>query len=76
MDRLVRTFDINSDDFTIYVRKNEEEFKELSRKELDFFNVMDTIITFGDDYAGLIDKVQQNSILPKYKYTIKYEDLN
>lgn len=37
---------------------------------------MDTIITFGDDYAGLIDKVQQNSILPKYKYTIKYEDLS
>lgn len=54
VNRLVRTFDINSDDFTIYVRKNEEEFKELSRKELDFFNVMDTIITFGDDYAGLI----------------------
>lgn len=76
VNRLVRTFDINSDDFTIYVRKNEEEFKELSRKELDFFNVMDTIITFGDDYAGLIDKVQQNSILPKYKYTIKYEDLS
>lgn len=76
VNRLVRTFDINSDDFTIYVRKNEEEFKELSRKELDFFNVMDTIITFGDDYAGLIDKVQQNSILPKYKYTIKYEALS
>lgn len=75
VNRLMRTFDVNSDDFKIYIRKNNEEYKELSRKQLDFFEYMDTVITFGDAYAPKIDAVQGNSIPAKYKYTAKYEDL-
>lgn len=75
INRLTRTFDVNSDDFKIYIRKNNEEFKELSKKELDFFGHMDTIITFGDEYASKIELVRNNSIPTAYKYTAKYETL-
>ena len=75
INRLMRTFDVNSEEFKIYVRKNKDAFKELSRKDLDFFDSMDTIITFGENYASCIDRVLQNSIPSKYKYTKKYEDL-
>lgn len=75
INRLMRTFDVNSEEFKIYVRKNKDAFKELSRKDLDFFDSMDTIITFGENYASCIDRVLQNNIPSKYKYTKKYEDL-
>lgn len=75
INRLMRTFDVNSEEFKIYVRKNKDAFKELSRKDLDFFDSMDTIITFGENYASCIDQVLQNNIPSKYKYTKKYEDL-
>lgn len=75
INRLMRTFDVNSEEFKIYVRKNKDAFKELSRKDLDFFDSMDTIITFGENYASCIDRVLQNNIPSKYKYTKKYEEL-
>lgn len=75
INRLTRTFDVNSEDFKIYIRKNSEDFKELSKKELDFFGHMDTIITFGEDFSSKIDLVRSNSIPSNYQYTAKYEDL-
>lgn len=75
VNRLMRTFDVNASDFKIYVQKNDEPFKELSRKNLSFFDSMDTIITFGDAYASKIDAVNQNDIPNKYKYVKKYEDI-
>lgn len=55
INRLMRTFDVNSEDFKVYVRKNQDVFKELSRKDLNFFDSMDTIITFGEDYVSCIN---------------------
>lgn len=75
VNRLLRTFDVNSDDFKVFVRRNADEFKELSRKELDFFAYMDTVITFGDEYASKIDLINANDISDRYKYTKRYEDL-
>lgn len=75
INRLLRTFDVNSDDFKVFVRKNTDAFKELSRKELDFFAYMDTIITFGEEFSPKIDLILKNSILNQYKYTKRYEDL-
>lgn len=75
INRLMRTFDVNSEDFKVYVRKNQDVFKELSRKDLNFFDSMDTIITFGEDYVSCINQVLQNDIPSQYKYTKKYEDL-
>lgn len=75
INRLVRTFDVNAEDFKIYIRKNKEPFCELSRKDLNFFESMDTIITFGDEYASKITAVINNPIPTKYKFTKKYEDL-
>ena len=75
INRLLRTFDVNSEDFKIFIRKNNEDYKELSRKELNFFEYMDTIITFGDAYKSKIDLVQQNGISQKYKYVAQYDDL-
>ena len=75
VNRLMRTFDVNSSEFKIYVRKNSESYKELTRKDLNFFEYMDTVITFGEAFASKIDEVNQNSISDKYKYTKRYEDI-
>lgn len=75
INRLLRTFDVNSDDFKIFIRKNNEDYKELSRKDLNFFEYMDTIITFGDAYKSKIDLVRQNDISQEYKYVAQYDDL-
>lgn len=75
VNRLMRTFDVNAADFKIYVQKNNEPFKELSRRDLNFFDSMDTIITFGDAFTPKIDAVRQNDIPSNYKYFKKYEDL-
>lgn len=75
VNRLMRTFDVNSSEFKIYVRKNSESYNELTRKDLNFFEYMDTIITFGETFASKIDAVNQNSIPSKYKYTKRYEDI-
>ena len=75
INRLMRTFDVNTDAFKIYVRRNNERFKELSRKDLNFFDNMDTIVTFGDEFSSKIDQIHQNNIPQKYKYAKKYDDL-
>ena len=75
VNRLLRTFDVNADDFKVFVRRNMEDFKELSRKNLDFSSYMDTIITFGEKFASKIDLIRNNEISEQYKYTKKYEDL-
>lgn len=75
VNRLIRTFDVNSTDFKIFIRKNAEPYKELARKGLNFFEYMDTIITFGDEFESKLEEVNQNDIPVKYKYTKKYVDL-
>ena len=75
INRLTRTFDVNSDDFKIFIRKNSEDYIELSRKDLNFFEDMDTIITFGESYKSKASLVEKNNILQEYKYTAQYEKL-
>lgn len=75
INRLIRTFDVNSDDFKIFIRKNSDSFAELSRKDLTFTERMDSIITFGAEFAQKIDEVRNNSIPKEYKYYKRYEDL-
>lgn len=75
VNRLLRTFDVNSGDFKVFVRRNTDAFKELSRKELDFFSYMDTVITFGEEFVSKIDLIKKNDISNRYKYTKRYEDL-
>lgn len=75
VNRLLRTFDVNSSEFKIFVRKNNEPYKELTRKDLNFFEYMDTVITFGEAFASIVDEVNQNSIPSMYKYAKKYEDI-
>lgn len=75
INRLIRTFDVNSDDFKVYIRKNSDPFAELSRKNLTFTERMDSIITFGAEFAQKIDEVRNNNIPKEYKYYKRYEDL-
>ena len=75
INRLVRTFDVNSDDFKVFIRKNNEDYNELSRKNLNFFDYMDTIVVFGDAYKSKADLVNQNGIPEKYKYVAQYDEL-
>lgn len=75
INRLIRTFDVNSDDFKIFIRKNNDAFAELSRKDLTFTERMDSIITFGESFAYKIDEVRNNGIPKEYKYHKRYEEL-
>lgn len=75
INRLLRTFDVNSDDFELFIRRNDDNFYRLSKKSLTFFDKMDTIITFGNKFSDKLDLVKNNSIDKKYKLTKKYEEL-
>jgi len=75
VNRLTRTFDVNDEDFKIYVRKNIEQYKQLSRKALDYFSCLDTVITIGDQFSHVIDLVNSNPVESKYKYAKQYENL-
>lgn len=74
-NRITRTFDVNSEEFKIFIRKNDEPFFELSRKDLNYYDYMDTIVTFGEGYNEIRDAVANNSIPAKYQYIKKYETL-
>ena len=75
VNKLIRTFDVNSENFKIYIRKNNDAFAELSRKELTFTERMDTIVTFGDKFSHMIDEVRANEISGDYKIAKRYENL-
>ncbi len=76
INRIVRSFDVNYENFKIFIRKNNEQFLELSRSELDYSKYMDTIVTLGEEFSNLLEKVISNDIRPEYKYTAKYDDLH
>lgn len=75
INRLTRTFDVNSDEFKIFVRKNNDSFSELSRKDLKFTEHMDAIITFGSEFETKIDEIYSNPINKRYKWCKRYEEL-
>ena len=76
VNKLIRTFDVNSENFKIYIRKNNDAFAELSRKELSFTERMDTIVTFEDKFSHMIDEVRANEISGDYKIAKRYENLS
>ena len=51
VNKLMRTFDVNDKDFSIHIRKNDGAFKTILRSDLDYFSIMDTIITIGDEFG-------------------------
>lgn len=67
VNKLIRTFDVNEEDFTIHIRRNEDEYKELHRINLDFFSIMDTILVIGDEHLNEFEAVKKNGIPDKYK---------
>jgi len=75
VNRLTRTFDVNDDDFKLYIRRNSEPFKQLSRKSLNYFSCLDTVITIGSGYDYVMELVESNHIESKYKHIRKYENL-
>ncbi len=74
VNKLIRMFDVNNQDFSIRIRKNNEEYKILHRNELNYFSIMDTIVTIGDEFQDKIELVSKNSILEAYKFCYSYED--
>ena len=74
VNKLMRTFDVNDKDFSIHIRKNDGAFKTILRSDLDYFSIMDTIITIGDEFNGNLEKVLNNNIPNKYKKVITYDE--
>ncbi len=72
---LIRSFVLNNDDISIFIRKNFDPYKKIVRSELDYFQYIDVLATIGDGFDNAISEVQSNSIEPKYKKIIKYEDI-
>ena len=75
VNRLSRTFDVNDEELGIFVRKNDSDFFKLSRMDINFFEYMDSIITFGNKYSSKIDLIRDNGISQNYKYVTRYETL-
>lgn len=74
VNKLIRTFDVNDEDFTVHIRRQNSAFVQLRRAELDFFSIMDTILTIGNEHASKIDLVRKNNIPEKYKHIITYNE--
>lgn len=69
---IARSFILNNE-INVFIRKNNDEFKEIKRSELDFFENMD-VLAIINGHEDLIKKVNKNSIEQKYKKTFKYSD--
>ncbi|MBC3887802.1 hypothetical protein GH810_05715 [Acetobacterium paludosum] len=74
VSKLIRMFDVNDNDFKIHIRKNDEIYKALTRSELDYFSIMDTIIIIGEEHKEKLEKINNNSILKKYKVLKNFND--
>lgn len=74
VNKLIRTFDVNDETFTIHIRRQNSAFVQLCRSELDFFSIMDTILIIGEEHSSKLTAVAQNSIPDKYKHCITYDE--
>ena len=72
VNKLIRLFEVNEDDFTIYIKRNNEEFKPLHRGDINYFSIMDCILTVDRD--DCFELVNQNDIPERYKSVKKYEN--
>lgn len=74
LNKLIRTFDVNDEKFTIHNRKNDSEFKSLHRSSLDYYSIMDTILVIGSEHNDKLKAVANNGINADYKRCLTYED--
>ena len=74
VSKLIRTFDVNDNDFSIHIRKNEDNFRTLARSELNYFSIMDTIIIIGEEHKDKLKCVENNPIPERYKLTSTYTE--
>lgn len=74
VSRLIRMFDVNDKSFQLYIRKNSEEYKLLHRRELNYFEIMDTIVTIGNENISKKETVLNNSIGSEIKRAFTYEE--
>lgn len=74
VSKLLRTFDVNDKDFLIHIRKDNESYRTLVRSKLNYFSIMDTIITIGDEYQDKLDRVNNNAIPQRYKSICTYNE--
>lgn len=70
---IARSFILNNE-IKVFIRKNDDEFKEIKRGELDFFENMDVLAVI-NGHEDLMNRVKENAIDEKYKQILKYSDL-
>ena len=74
VNRLVRHFNIDFEDFNIFITKNDDEPRKIAYAELDFFEKMDTIITVGKASRSRAALVRSNDIPQEYKRVHVFEE--
>lgn len=74
VNKLIRTFDVNDEDFTIHIRKHGDEYKALQRSNLDFVSIMDTILVIGDEHLDKLEAVKRNGIPGEYKSCTTFDE--
>lgn len=72
---LARSFVLNNEDVSIFIRKNNDDYKPIKRANLDYTKYIDVLATIGNGFTDMVSKVQTNTINPEYKRILKYEDL-
>ncbi len=74
VNRLIRMFDVNDQEFSIHIRKNDAEFMVLRRSELNYFSIMDTIVTIGDEFNNKKEAVMANNVSNELKFAYTYPE--
>ena len=74
VNKLIRTFDVNDNDFTIHIRKHNSEYKSLHRASLNYFSIMDTILVIGTEHTDKLKAVFNNEIQSDYKICTTYDE--
>jgi hypothetical protein len=76
INRIIRNFNMDLTKFKIHMIKNDEAPKTIDYSNLNFFYVMDTIVTIGHTFKDKGDAVKGNMIQKRYKMITSYEELS
>lgn len=72
---ILRSFVLNTEKMKVFIRKNNDEFVEIKREAFCAFGQMDTLVTIGQGYDEIINKVKANDIEEKYKRILNYDEM-
>lgn len=72
---ILRSFVLNDEKMTIFIRKDNDSFSEIKRESFCAYSQMDTLVTIGSEYDDIVKRVQNNDINSEYKRIFTYDEM-